>query len=668
MASNRMRRIGKEIADIHADAHSQIKAEPFGNQDDVTHLRGSFPGPPGTPYEGGTYNIDIKIPTDYPFRPPTMKFETKVWHPNVSSQTGAICLDTLSSAWSPVLTIKSALLSLQSLLSTPEPKDPQDAEVANMLLKSPKEFERVAREWAVIYAGAPVTADNGSGSSLDDTRQGAGEDSLAKYDGYNKNLIDRFTSMGFDVDRVVAAFRYVGAERRGGQYYELEEGCMGDIAARLLVKSTGAMIEDDIYRASSQYRLWSYTEPSLKSLRATTNAVASERVRAALRRSRETHQSTASSAAGTPLPESNTDIQSKDEKTVECLTPEEELVLVRYYCEKTLELGETYKPPIPTMVRATAIQYLRRFYLTNSPMTYHPKSIMACALFVATKTDNYYMSLRQFADGIPGDTTTEDVIAPEFLLMQGLRFTFDVRHPFRGLEGGVMELQAIAQGQGQPAPHLPHETAEDLQQGLLSIAPPPVPSSSMSDRIARAHGTTRELLKSAAQMTDAYFLYTPSQIWLSAFLLADRPLAEFLLDVKLGGPVTATIPAPETDENGLVNPLYEIRSKLHHVLTECSALLQSYTPLSSDPAQMKSLKRIAKKLYHCQNPEKVNLAAAQKRESTQPSTAVQSDTGVVTSESETERLAKKRKLEQEQIIRRDGDVFGPELVTQRTKQ
>ena len=49
-----------------------------------------------------------------------------------------------------------------------------------MLLKSPKEFERVAREWAVIYAGAPANADNGSGPSLDDTRQGAGQDSLAK--------------------------------------------------------------------------------------------------------------------------------------------------------------------------------------------------------------------------------------------------------------------------------------------------------------------------------------------------------------------------------------------------------------------------------------------------------------------------------------------------------
>lgn len=31
----------------------------------------------------------------YPFEPPKMKFITKVWHPNVSSVTGAICLDIL---------------------------------------------------------------------------------------------------------------------------------------------------------------------------------------------------------------------------------------------------------------------------------------------------------------------------------------------------------------------------------------------------------------------------------------------------------------------------------------------------------------------------------------------------------------------------------------------
>ena len=48
--------------------------------------------PEGSPYEGGVFVVDIVIPQSYPFEPPKMKFETKIWHPNVSSQTGAICL------------------------------------------------------------------------------------------------------------------------------------------------------------------------------------------------------------------------------------------------------------------------------------------------------------------------------------------------------------------------------------------------------------------------------------------------------------------------------------------------------------------------------------------------------------------------------------------------
>lgn len=107
------------------------------------------------------------------------------------------------------------------------------------------------------------------------------------------------------------------------------------------------MIEDEIYRTSSQYRLWSFTHDSLHSLRNTTNAVASDRVRAAIRRT----QQPTSSTGGTPNP-SNSDTDSKrDEKSVDCLTPEEEQDLVRYYCEQTMELGERYRPPIPTIVR-----------------------------------------------------------------------------------------------------------------------------------------------------------------------------------------------------------------------------------------------------------------------------------------------------------------------------
>ncbi len=87
MASNRVRRVQKELKDIDGDKLSKIFVVPAGNGDDVMHLKGTFQGPPGTPYEGGHYTVDVNIPQEYPFRPPTMKFETKVWHPNISSQT-----------------------------------------------------------------------------------------------------------------------------------------------------------------------------------------------------------------------------------------------------------------------------------------------------------------------------------------------------------------------------------------------------------------------------------------------------------------------------------------------------------------------------------------------------------------------------------------------------
>ena len=85
MASARGRRIAKEIADAKADKNAQVEIETTG--DDMSNLKGTFPGPPDTPYEGGKFMVEIKIPSEYPFRPPKMRFETKVWHPNVSSQT-----------------------------------------------------------------------------------------------------------------------------------------------------------------------------------------------------------------------------------------------------------------------------------------------------------------------------------------------------------------------------------------------------------------------------------------------------------------------------------------------------------------------------------------------------------------------------------------------------
>ena len=151
-----------------------------------------------------------------------------------------------------MLTLKSALISLQSLLSSPEPKDPQDAEVASMLITRPEEFKHVAREWAQRYAGAPKpppgSTKTGASSSGDGTSAGAMqakklEDKEARrreeqrrreaYHGYNRSMIDRFTSMGFQTEQVVAAFEYVGIDKNAGEEYELEEEYIGDVTARL---------------------------------------------------------------------------------------------------------------------------------------------------------------------------------------------------------------------------------------------------------------------------------------------------------------------------------------------------------------------------------------------------------------------------------------------------
>jgi len=150
-------RITKELTEVCKDDASGVTAVVAddgngGGRGNKRHLIGKIKGPSGTPYEGGVYEIDIVIPKQYPFEPPKMKFNTKIWHPNISSQTGAICLDILKDQWSPALTIKTALLSLQALLCSPEPSDPQDAEVARMYQNDNTAFVRTATFWTEMYA------------------------------------------------------------------------------------------------------------------------------------------------------------------------------------------------------------------------------------------------------------------------------------------------------------------------------------------------------------------------------------------------------------------------------------------------------------------------------------------------------------------------------------
>ena len=57
-----------------------------------------------SPYSGGVFFLSITFPTDYPFKPPKVSYQTKIYHPNINAN-GSICLDILRDQWSPALTI-----------------------------------------------------------------------------------------------------------------------------------------------------------------------------------------------------------------------------------------------------------------------------------------------------------------------------------------------------------------------------------------------------------------------------------------------------------------------------------------------------------------------------------------------------------------------------------
>ena len=143
------RRIIKEIDDISKDPPSNCTAGPIDGN--IYLWEGMIFGPDDSPFVGGVFKLRIQFPADYPFKPPSVNFTTKIYHPNINS-AGFICLDILKTNWSPALTISKVLLSILSMLTDPNPNDPLMPDIANQYMKNRAEYELTAREWTQLYA------------------------------------------------------------------------------------------------------------------------------------------------------------------------------------------------------------------------------------------------------------------------------------------------------------------------------------------------------------------------------------------------------------------------------------------------------------------------------------------------------------------------------------
>ncbi|CBY13022.1 unnamed protein product [Oikopleura dioica] len=104
-------------------------------------------GPPKTLYEGGYFKAEMTFPKDYPYSPPTFRFRTEMWHPNIY-ENGDVCISILhppvddpqsgelpSERWNPTQNVRTVLLSVISLLNEPNTFSPANVDASVMYRK-----------------------------------------------------------------------------------------------------------------------------------------------------------------------------------------------------------------------------------------------------------------------------------------------------------------------------------------------------------------------------------------------------------------------------------------------------------------------------------------------------------------------------------------------------
>ncbi|EIE78549.1 hypothetical protein G6F46_012379 [Rhizopus delemar] len=174
-----------------------------------------------------------------------------------------------------------------------------------------------------------------------------------------------------------------------------------------------------IYEESTQYQHWRFSPEQLWDIRNKRTTEAIERVK---------------KTRGKELEADSTEV-IKDE---DYLSAKEELALCRFY-EKQLQ-GMCKHLKFSDMVMATAVIYMKRFFLYNTVMDYHPKDIFLTCLFLATKSESERISIEDFGKKLRLPSTVS-VLNLEFTVSQGLKFQYYVHHPFRPAYGFFLDMQ-----------------------------------------------------------------------------------------------------------------------------------------------------------------------------------------------------------------------------------
>lgn len=118
---------------------------------DAKTWRIAMPGPQGSPYEDGYFVLKATFPSDYPFKPPSVRFETRLYHCQID-RAGDVSLDILRDCWSPACTMLDIAKILHQMLSETCPNNPLDSHIAFQFCNARHEHDRIARAWTQQHA------------------------------------------------------------------------------------------------------------------------------------------------------------------------------------------------------------------------------------------------------------------------------------------------------------------------------------------------------------------------------------------------------------------------------------------------------------------------------------------------------------------------------------